>query len=331
MKYIKKYIIALLDIVGYMTIDLFMPIKSGMPLPHQISLYLYKISVSIAAVSLSVLYFLPEPVIIKVSPVSPLVDPTVSEPYPTRDDLGDISDMLTQIGVDADIYTAEAKDLRDSKHTLGWLSAAKESRGRADTISTGRVGKTGYDRGGVSYGKHQIASKTGTMQNFLDSDEASPYSVLRVYPINSKRFKTQWRAYSKMDAFQKVQFDFLKRTHYDKPFNYAASRGFNTRSPLIQEAIFSMGIHSGAGGWNKKRRKYTGAFGIIKAVADHNDIESMSVDQQVQKLYVARWLRTRKSVVSKRHYSIRMKRYKSEYSMLMKWKGQETKTYLSLR
>jgi hypothetical protein len=55
---------------------------------------------------------------------------------------------------------------------LGAVSAKYESGGRGvETVSSGKG-----DPGGVSYGSHQLASKTGTMRAFLKSSEGQPFS-----------------------------------------------------------------------------------------------------------------------------------------------------------
>ena len=55
---------------------------------------------------------------------------------------------------------------------LGSVSRPYESGGRGvHTISTGKG-----DKGGVSYGEHQLASKTGTMSAFLKSEEGKPFA-----------------------------------------------------------------------------------------------------------------------------------------------------------
>lgn len=221
-------------------------------------------------------------------------------------------------------------ELLTGKHKLGWLSAAKESAGKVDTISKGRAGD-GLDPGGISYGQHQIASKTGTMKRFINSEEAKPFETqLARYPINSRKFKRAWKKLSKRQDFIQAQYNFVKRTHYNSPIKYAKARGFDTSNPLVKEAVFSMGVQSGAGGYNKKKGRWTGAKAIIRAASSSVDPRTQSVPDQVAALYRVRWAFTRGSTVSDRHYKIRKKRYQSEYKMLMKW-GKQSRTKLALK
>ena len=56
---------------------------------------------------------------------------------------------------------------------LGQVSEKYESNGSGvGTVSGGMGGK---DPGGVSYGKYQLASKNGSMQEFLNSTEGKPF------------------------------------------------------------------------------------------------------------------------------------------------------------
>ena len=108
------------------------------------------------------------------------------------------------------------------------------------TISTGKK-----DPGGVSYGRHQISSKSGTMADFLKSNEGKPYkeNFGKLTP-GSAKFNAAYTklAAEKPDEFDKAQHDFLTRTHYT-PFMKAAARlGYTVEDPRIQEAVFGGGV-----------------------------------------------------------------------------------------
>lgn len=126
-----------------------------------------------------------------------------------------------------------------SADELGSVSAQQESGGRADSISSG-IG----DKGGRSYGKYQLASATGTVQNFIkQSNYADQFADMK---INSKQFMNKWKELSRDPDFQKSQFDYIKKTHYNPVRSVADDLGIpNNRA--INEALFSMGVqHGGA-------------------------------------------------------------------------------------
>ncbi|MDX5979653.1 hypothetical protein SIL78_19060, partial [Halomonas alkaliphila] len=130
---------------------------------------------------------------------------------------------------------------------FGRVAEKYESGGRGvSTVSTGHG-----DPGGVSYGKHQLASNTGTMQAFLNSKEGEAYrEEFAGMQAGSDEFSEKYREVADRDAegFAEAQQSFIARTHYDPVANYAATQGMNIESEAIQEALYSQSVqHSGAG------------------------------------------------------------------------------------
>lgn len=124
---------------------------------------------------------------------------------------------------------------------LGMISGKYESRGRVDTISSGKG-----DRGGASYGKYQLASKTGTLQTYLrESGYASQFAGLTP---GSKEFNAKWRELAKNDPnFGASQHEFIKRTHYDVQMRKLAKAGIDLsgRGRAVQEAVWSTSTQYG--------------------------------------------------------------------------------------
>lgn len=142
---------------------------------------------------------------------------------------------------------AETVEATPARGDLGRVSEKYESGGRGvETISSGRG-----DAGGVSYGKHQLASKTGTMGAFLKSPEAAAYADhFQGLKPGSKKFDRAYMTVAKNDpeGFAKAQHAFIKRTHFDPVANYAKTKGMDVENPAIQEALWSQAVqHSGAG------------------------------------------------------------------------------------
>lgn len=130
---------------------------------------------------------------------------------------------------------------------FGRVAEKYESGGRGvSTVSTGH-----NDPGGVSYGKHQLASETGTMQAFLNSREGEAYrEEFAGMQAGSSEFSAKYREVAEHDAdgFANAQQSFIARTHYDPVANYAATQGMDIESEAIQEALYSQSVqHSGEG------------------------------------------------------------------------------------
>jgi len=133
---------------------------------------------------------------------------------------------------------------------LGRVSEKYESGGRGvGTVSDGRG-----DAGGVSYGKLQLASKTGTMQAFLNEQEGDAYrDKFKGLEPGTDVFNKVYKQVVESDpqGFADSQHAFIKRTHFDPVANYAKEKGLNVDDPAIQEALWSQSVqHGGAG--NKK-------------------------------------------------------------------------------
>jgi len=159
---------------------------------------------------------------------------------------------------------------------LGSISKRFESgRGGVATISTGRG-----DPGGKSYGEFQLASKTGTLQKFLESEEGRPFAQkynLRTADIGTEEFDRNYRMAASQDTtqFAAAQKAFITRTHYEPVKNLAQQMGFNVSDPRVQEALFSQSVQHGFAG-NKK---------ILEAAATS---AKGTPEEQVRAIYKAR-------------------------------------------
>jgi hypothetical protein len=135
---------------------------------------------------------------------------------------------------------------------LGSVSAKQESgKGGVETISDGMQGR---DPGGVSYGKYQLASNTGTMQAFLASPEGKKFADdFKGLKPGTPEFSAVYRniAKNKREEFEKAQQDFIERTHYKPVETYAKMVGLNVDDRGVKEALFSQSVQHGLAG-NKK-------------------------------------------------------------------------------
>ena len=99
-----------------------------------------------------------------------------------------------------------------SDRRLGALSERYEAGGRGPGTVSGGVN----DPGGVSYGTYQLASRTGAVARFVETEGADWANELSDTP-GTATFSAAWRriADSQPEAFAAAQHAFIKRTHYD--------------------------------------------------------------------------------------------------------------------
>lgn len=138
------------------------------------------------------------------------------------------------------------------KGGFGSVAEKYESGGRGvGTISTGKG-----DHGGVSYGKHQLSTKSGTMNTFLKSPEAQQFSpYFEGLTPGSAEFNSVYSKIAKdMPEFEIAQKRFIERTHYEPAMEKLQKNGidFSERSRALNELVFSTSVQYGAGGANSK-------------------------------------------------------------------------------
>jgi hypothetical protein len=135
-----------------------------------------------------------------------------------------------------------------AEFVLGTLSAKYETGGRGPgTVSTGAG-----DRGGVSYGSYQMASKMGVPQKFVKQAGFPWTADFQNLVAGTAEFTACWKriAANDPDGFQKCQHEYIKSTHYDplvaKILN-DDGLDVNTRSHAVQDVIWSTAVqHGGA-------------------------------------------------------------------------------------
>jgi hypothetical protein len=130
---------------------------------------------------------------------------------------------------------------------LGSISAAFESGGRGvGTISTGKG-----DNGGVSYGKHQLATNNGSMTNFLRSEEGQKYyNDFRGLKAGSKEFNDKYTEVTKRDGegMEKAQGAYNKKQNYDPVASWFTEQydvDLEKRSRALKEVVYSIGTQYG--------------------------------------------------------------------------------------
>lgn len=159
----------------------------------------------------------------------------------------------------------------------------KISKEIGDIVSKYESGKKGYgavsvgkgDPGGASYGKYQLASKTGTLKEFLNK---SGYSKqFAGMSAGTAQFNNKWKQLAAGDAkFGTSQHEFIAKTKYAPAIAHAAKIGFPVADSRIQEMIWSGAIQHG------------GIKKILTMVSQVPNFKGMSVDAIIKRYYMVR-------------------------------------------
>ncbi|MFM1969819.1 MAG: hypothetical protein RL152_1196, partial [Bacteroidota bacterium] len=156
---------------------------------------------------------------------------------------------------------------------LGETVAKYESGGKGTNT-------VGYDtKGGTSYGKYQIASKTGTFSSFLKflekTDPAAAQELRSAGDANTGSSKgaavDAWKRLASQGRLQGAEHEFIKQTHYDPAIEKAKKLGYDINDPRVQEMVWSGSIQHG----NVGKVLQMGAGG-------------KTAEEQVQRFYAAR-------------------------------------------
>ncbi len=128
----------------------------------------------------------------------------------------------------------------------GNVSGFFESGGRGvKTVSTGKG-----DNGGVSYGKHQLASNNGSMALFLESPFGAPYRAqFSGLKPGTAAFTSVYTkiANETPTAFERDQFQYIAASHYDPQAAKLKAEGINVddRHVAVRECVFSVAVQYG--------------------------------------------------------------------------------------
>lgn len=135
---------------------------------------------------------------------------------------------------------------------LGSLSAQFESGSKGSDA-------VGYDStGGTSYGKYQIATRTGTMDKFMEyakQNNPALYERLKAAgPADSGKdgkFAQEWKASVADGTMGTAEHDFIKKTHFDPAFQNIDNKGLRDQvsgSKALQDVLWSTSVQHGADG-----------------------------------------------------------------------------------
>ena len=185
--------------------------------------------------------------------------------------------------------TGQKVEALNAGEGLGGLSAQYESGGKGSEA-------VGYDStGGTSYGKYQIATRTGTMDEFMafaKKNNPEAYERLKAAgPADAGkggRFAQEWQAMAQDGTLGTTEHDFIKSAHFDKSREGLSdsARAMVDNSKTLQDVLWSTSVqHGGAGGagiFNKVYREGMSEQELSDAVYKERGTRAGSSTPQVQ-------------------------------------------------
>jgi hypothetical protein len=172
---------------------------------------------------------------------------------------------------------AGAAPLTITNTDLGALSERYESNGNPCAIGRDSTG-------GWSYGKYQIATKTGTFDNYmsyLKRDFPDIYSELAAgggasgAKSKTSAFDAKWKALCSKAEFAKSQHDFIQASHYEpaaRRISKVNGIDVNSRSKALQDVVWSCSVQHGPGGAAKIFERAFGTSGLDSQTATDEEI-----------------------------------------------------------
>lgn len=173
---------------------------------------------------------------------------------------------------------------------LGSLAARYESGNRGSSA-------VGWDStGGTSYGKYQIATRTGTMDKFMEflkTSNPQAYERLKAAgPADAGKdgaFAKEWQKLAAEGGLGTSEHDFIKKTHFDvgmKGVKNASLEQMIANSPALKEVMWSTSVQHGGGGasaiFNRAFKPGMSEADLIKAVYAERATKFGSSTAQVQ-------------------------------------------------
>jgi len=153
----------------------------------------------------------------------------------------------------------------------------------AARFESGAAGSSavGWDStGGTSYGKYQIASKTGTMAKFMEHLKATnPEAYARLSAAGPAdagkdgKFAQEWKKLAGEGKLAGSEHEFIKKTHYDVGAAGLQNKSLQDmlgKSKALQEVMWSTSVQHGGGGasgiFNKVFKEGMTEADLIKAI-----------------------------------------------------------------
>lgn len=172
----------------------------------------------------------------------------------------------------------------DGNMALGSLSRGFESNGDA-----GRVG--GLSTDGHAYGLYQIATKPGTMAEFLKYlGKVDPASAKVLEDAGGERgaanatgeFTRAWKQLAQDPKFGQQQHEFIRSTHYGPLMERLRNAGLDlsNRSKTLQDVMWSTANgHGVTGGFDVVRNAVASLGGNLAGISDEDLIKAIYAER----------------------------------------------------
>lgn len=240
---------------------------------------------------------------------SSLIDKLDQEQSRLMDNINKRNNKIIQNELDRQRRQDEKDFSMKSKSPLSWEAMESPSGENLGMLSqkyeSGEMGSLaiGFDpKGGTSYGKYQIATRTGTMNRFMNFlEETNPEAYERLSKAGSPdtgksgKFAQEWRKLASEGKLGESEKEFIKITHFD-----VAMRGLKNEnlkemisgSRVLQEVMFSTSVQHGPEGASKIfNRVYDEGMDereLIKAVYTKRATQFGSSPQRIQRSVISR-------------------------------------------
>lgn len=172
----------------------------------------------------------------------------------------------------------------------GFVSELYESGGRGvATVSTGKG-----DNGGVSYGKHQLSTNSGSMAAFLKSVYGKPFSEFNGKVPGTDAFNAIYKsvAAKRGDEFATAQAQYIRESHYDPQAAKLDAAGYHLskRHQAVREMVYSTSVQYG---------KSTGVIVNSPALPNDSDEQLITKVQDFKKRTVPTYFKSSSIAVQK--------------------------------
>ncbi|AXG67491.1 putative VgrG-like protein/endolysin [Dickeya phage vB_DsoM_JA33] len=166
-----------------------------------------------------------------------------------------------------------------SSEKIGGVSEQFESGGKG----VGTVSSGAGDYGGVSYGKHQLASANGSMSQFLASPEAKDLSgeFMGLTP-GTAAFNERYRqvAATRGKDMEDAQYQYLVRTHYAPTAEKLEKNlgiDMDKQGRAFKELVYSTSMQYGGNAADKIQRAFRGKD--FNSMTEEERIEAIQQDK----------------------------------------------------
>jgi len=166
-----------------------------------------------------------------------------------------------------------------SSEKIGGVSEQFESGGRG----VGTVSSGAGDYGGVSYGKHQLASANGSMAQFLASPEAKNVAAdFNGLTPGTAQFNERYRevAGTRSKEMEDAQYQYLVRTHYAPTAEKLEKNlgiDMDKKGRAFKEMVYSTSMQYGGNAASKIQRALNGKD--INSMTEEEMIEAVQKDK----------------------------------------------------